>query len=132
MTTNADQLQEAVNPRTEIHVIPALPGFKLLSPLVSGDKYDIVGICRQPIIAWRIETDVVKETGTEGIRVRSFCYPITSDRSVNADSSTDWAVEYPDGQCDVPFYCTCKDAADLLEFWQEEQAKRRRNAVTSS
>jgi|SRR6516162_2788008 hypothetical protein len=118
MTTRPDQLLEVIKPCSEIHVIPALAGFNLLNPLVSGDKYDIVGVCRQPIVAWRIETEALDEAGIRNVRFRSFCYPITSDHSINADSPTNWAIEYPDGSCNVPFDCICENAADLLDYWQ--------------
>jgi hypothetical protein len=106
MTTRPDQLLEVIKPCSEIHVIPALAGFNLLNPLVSGDKYDIVGVCRQPIVAWRIETEALDEAGIRNVRFRSFCYPITSDHSINADSPTNWAIEYPprELQCSLRLY----------------------------
>jgi hypothetical protein len=105
--------------RDQIHIIPAQPGFNLLVP--GNDD----GIYRQPIIAWRVRT-----TSGPNYCVASFVDPVVALLGSGQEyfRSHRQAIEHPDGRCSCG-NMQFEDADSLLDYWQEQAAKREREAT---
>lgn len=106
--------------RQEVHVVPAQPGFNRITP-VHGDGFDVIDICRSPVVGWCVEVRVfLYRDGFQ--HTESTTVPITA--GTNCGLYDDWALEHPDGRCYLPFVSPrdrmLESAAELLRHWQKE------------
>jgi hypothetical protein len=107
-------------------VVPTQPGFNLIGRVV-GDNHEVVDVWREPILAWRVTIEPVEHhDGHRGVAV--FTNPITLGKSFDDDGV--WAVEYPDGRCDLPYDSVFDNAAELLKYWQEDPRHRLQRAAS--
>lgn len=102
--------------RQQVDVVPAQPGFNLVIPVHDHGK--IVDLSREPILAWGLEIRTYQlHDGSQ--HSSSTMTPVTLGGHCDVDGF--WAVEYPDGRCDVPYAEIFDTAGELLKFLQEEQ-----------
>jgi hypothetical protein len=100
-------------------VVPTQPGFNLIGRVIDNNC-KVVNVWRTPILAWRVTTKTF-EYHDGHLRVAVFTDPITL-HSLYDDGV--WAVEYPDGSCDLPCDSVFDNAAELLKYWQEDPDQR--------
>lgn len=106
--------------RQEVHVVPAQPGFNRITQ-VHGQSHEVVDVRREPVIAWGAEVRIFPHC--DGFQhTESTTMPITS--GTNRGLYDDWALEYPDGRCYLPFVPPrdrmLASAAELLTHWQKK------------
>jgi hypothetical protein len=112
--------------REQVDIIPAAPGFNLLS------RSDDDGIYRQPIIAWRFHTTCPASPAS--YCVTTLIEPIVAKTGyVENRGNRREAVEHPDGRCSYHAFpgssMQFRDAGCLLEHWQEEETKKEQQAA---
>lgn len=103
--------------RQQVDVVPAQPDFNLITQVLGEDFSEVVDVAREPIIAWRIQTETYEHHDGEQ-HIVSNTIPITVEHDCARVVADAWAVEYPDGRCDLPCDSIFESAAGLLEYWR--------------
>ena len=116
-------MEGTTNPPTEFHqvtVVSAQPGYYFISPSYEGDA--IVGLFREPIIAWQVTTWVDALNGPLSSWASS---PIIWAGRADKTNSPFWAIEGPTGSRIDGCKKTFDNLDKLLAYWREEKAKRK-------
>ena len=101
----------------QISHIPAQPGFERLYPIGCTEDASVVEIGRDPIIGWRISTEVSERRGPDGEhKILTQVLPLTAEGEMPSGAYS--AVKRPDG---AVYYdnegSTFPDEESMLEFW---------------
>ena len=102
------------------HVVPALPGFFVLTP-VTGDNDEIVELWDEPVIAWRITLEGTAEQRRAG-RDYAIADPITAE---GIDSRDTAAILRPDGKVISPHIGCWNSKNEYLAHLREEHSKNK-------
>lgn len=81
------------NNETSITIIPAQPGYFIITTGKDDDREDVETMSLDPVIAWRVETGRAYQGGWN-----SFVVPINLEECVTNDG--DWGILRPDGAVD--------------------------------
>lgn len=102
------------------YVIPALPGFFVLSP-IKNERGEFSELWREPIVAWRIQTEGNRKerlTGHDWMTAD----PVTCEGS---DMDGEHAILHPGGTVTCPHVGNWPDEQGFLDYLKEETETNR-------
>jgi len=105
--------KQAFKEQVSCHIIPAPPGFFVLSPISNALRHSLtIDYSLEPVIAFQIETEIFISSNDEPPRYVSSVEPITLDYT-----ASDWPVQYPNNKIIVPYDRELLTKKEILEYF---------------